>query len=76
MLNSLSYEPEHTKDSLKQKRHYFWKQGQGALVDRGQRRRRKVLSSTTHLRSKQRGDSWSSTERASGLGSEHDSSGR
>lgn len=42
MLNSLSYEPAHTKDSLKQKRHYFWKQGQEALVGCSGQRRTKV----------------------------------
>lgn len=42
MLNSLIYEAAHTKDSLKQKRHYFWKQGQEALVGCSGQRRRKV----------------------------------
>lgn len=53
MLNSLSYEPAHTKDSLKQKRHYFGKQGQGALVDCRGQSRRKVLSSINWGHSKE-----------------------
>lgn len=33
MLNSLSRQPAHTKDSLKQNGHYFWKQDQGLLFE-------------------------------------------
>lgn len=61
MQNSLSYEPAHTKDSLKQKRHYFWKQGQrGLLLIAVGQRRRKVPSSAIQMRSQEKGDSWSS----------------